>query len=63
MKEEILGQKQHYPVRANLMLNEIILWLRRQGEAPVAENRLERLFYARKFNQIFLTQQWHTSTS
>ncbi|QGQ98171.1 AraC family transcriptional regulator [Paenibacillus psychroresistens] len=62
MKEEILGQKQHYTTRVNLLLNEIILLIGRQSHAPASDNLPEKLFYARRFIDENYTQsiQLHT---
>jgi AraC-like DNA-binding protein len=62
MKEEILSQKQHYTVRVNLLLNEIILLLGRQSDAAAAENRPEKLFYSRRFIDENFTQPIHLHT-
>jgi AraC-like DNA-binding protein len=62
MKEEILGQKQHYTVRVNLILNEIIILLGRQSQVNASENRPEKLFYARRFIDENYTQSIHLQT-
>jgi AraC-like DNA-binding protein len=56
IKEELLGQKQHYNVRVNLLLNEIFLLLGRLFQVVTSNSRPEKLFFARRFIDENFTQ-------